>query len=96
MFDLPHDLRGQQDHATPNQGPTNELLPVSAPKSEHPYGSPAPRVSNEGARVDSPEDWTFLREFGDPTDEFYELDVQLRGLLDGGLDPQQMNLAVGA
>lgn len=32
----------------------------------------------------SPEDWAFLREFGDPTDEFYELDMQLRGMLDGG------------
>lgn len=41
-------------------------------------------VPNPGMNAPmTPEDWTFLREFGDPTDEFYELDMQLRGMLDG-------------
>jgi hypothetical protein len=39
----------------------------------------------------SPEDWGFLRDFGDSTDEFYEFDVQLRGLLDGGFESDQLN-----
>jgi hypothetical protein len=43
--------------------------------------------------VPSPDDWGFLRDFGDATDEFFELDVQLRGLLDGGFDPEQFNFS---
>ena len=30
------------------------------------------------------EDWGFLRDFGDASDEFFAFDVELRGLLDGG------------
>lgn len=80
MFDLPHELQGQNSEGQSNQ--------FNHPKRDHPYGSPVPRTNatatNESQQ--SPDDWTFLKEFGDPTDEFYELDVQLRGLLDGGLE----------
>jgi hypothetical protein len=36
----------------------------------------------------SPEDWSFLRGFGDESDDFYQLDVQLRGLLDGKFESE--------
>jgi hypothetical protein len=95
VFDLPHELRGQQDHTAPGQAAANLPTTFSQLKPEHPYGSPMTRLTNEPA-VDSSssEDWTFLKGFGDPTHEFYELDVQLRGLLDGGLDAHQANLTV--
>lgn len=32
-----------------------------------------------------PDDWSFLQSFGDPRDDFYALDVELRGLLDSEL-----------
>jgi hypothetical protein len=94
VYDLPHDLRSQHSHATQPLG--NSATVLNQPKSEHPYGSPAPRVASETPAQQnySPEDWTFLRDFGDPRDDFYELDEQLRGLLDGGLDPQQMTFIV--
>lgn len=40
----------------------------------------------------SPEDWTFLQEFGDSHDPFYELDVELRGLLDAGFNLDQIGV----
>jgi hypothetical protein len=43
--------------------------------------------------VPTPEDWSFLRDFGDATDEFFELDVQLRGLLDGGFESEQFTFS---
>jgi hypothetical protein len=55
----------------------------------------SPHVTLDGARLPaeplskaakgpSPtDDWEFLRDFGDPSDEFYILDEELRGLLDG-------------
>ncbi|PQE33951.1 hypothetical protein CJF32_00002811 [Rutstroemia sp. NJR-2017a WRK4] len=55
----------------------------------------SPQVTLDGARLPvetlskaakgpSPsDDWEFLRDFGDPSDEFYILDEELRGLLDG-------------
>jgi hypothetical protein len=49
--------------------------------------------SSSSSLIPSPEDWTFLKDFGDATDEFFELDVQLRGLLDGGFDVEQFNFS---
>lgn len=37
------------------------------------------------------EDWGFLRDFGDASDEFFAFDVQLRGLLDGGFGLDSIN-----
>lgn len=91
VYDLPQELRSQQDRF--NGGPS----PSYARKEEHSYGSPAPRAMMDARGVDgnsmpeTPDDWTFLREFGDPTDEFYELDMQLRGMLDGGMVAPQVN-----
>jgi hypothetical protein len=45
------------------------------------------------ALTPSPEDWGFLKDFGDAADEFFELDVQLRGLLDSGFDGEQFAFA---
>jgi len=58
--------------------------------------SPAPPRMPEGGNMSSaltpsPEDWSFLKDFGDATDDFFELDVQLRGLLDGGIDAEQFS-----
>ncbi|KAM3080029.1 hypothetical protein ACMFMF_003443 [Clarireedia jacksonii] len=40
-------------------------------------------LSNAGKGPSPTEDWEFLRDFGDPSDEFYTFDEELRGLLDG-------------
>lgn len=78
MFDLPQHLNEQR----PNEGGVSDQQPRWTAVTPHPAGDVPPNKVN----MQSPEDWTFLRDFGDPTDEFYELDVQLRGLLDGGFD----------
>ncbi|CZR69825.1 related to CHA4-transcription factor [Phialocephala subalpina] len=97
MFDLPHHLSDQRPNnqvpgtsndqpQTPQPGPQSSWTAVS----HHP-ASEASTSAPHTAATQSPDDWTFLRDFGDPTDEFYELDVQLRGLLDGGFDAAAFN-----
>jgi hypothetical protein len=84
MYDLPRHLQ---------ESANGQLL---QPKAQSPFNQATPRpeflstspslpanghVPREAAQ--SPEDWGFLRDFGDSTDEFYALDVQLMGLLNG-------------
>ncbi|KUJ08652.1 uncharacterized protein LY89DRAFT_599174 [Mollisia scopiformis] len=85
MFDLPKHLDDQWPNNTTEQPQpqTTDQQPRWTAVPQHAAGD----VPISNAPTQSPEDWTFLRDFGDPTDEFYELDVQLRGLLDGGFDP---------
>ena len=94
MFDLPHELRRQQDHGqyNPAAGPTRQVATPGQTPSQHPYGSPVPQNAPNPASMKSPEDWTFLQEFGDSHDPFYELDVELRGLLDAGFNLDQIGV----
>ena len=63
-------------------------LPPHPPAPNMPFSPVATNVAgNESLQstfVPSTEDWTFLRDFGDTTDEFYALDIELMGLLEGG------------
>lgn len=70
----------------PPQSPSQRVLP--APPRVVGVGTPSSSL------VPSPQDWGFLRDFGDSTDEFYEFDVQLRGLLDSGFEPDQLNFTM--
>ncbi|KAE8451460.1 hypothetical protein EG329_004089 [Mollisiaceae sp. DMI_Dod_QoI] len=91
MFDLPQHLNDQ--HAN-NQTQGDPARPTQTPQSDQPRWtavSQKPTGIVPPSNTQSPEDWTFLRDFGDPTDEFYELDVQLRGLLDEGFDATTFN-----
>lgn len=88
MFDLPRHLQdstnGQLLQPKP-QTPFNQ----HTPRPEFLSASPSlPANGNFGLEpAQSPEDWGFLREFGDSTDEFYSMDVQLLGLLNGQIGP---------
>ncbi|KAH8597383.1 fungal-specific transcription factor domain-containing protein [Bisporella sp. PMI_857] len=75
-FDLNSELHGRLNVAptAPMQSPFGLPTPFSQNQDQKPNGS-------DGYL--SPEDWSFLNEFGDPTDDFYALDTDLRGLLDG-------------
>ncbi|OWO98541.1 transcription factor Cys [Marssonina coronariae] len=82
MFDLPPDLRNLNTH--------NRVLRSPSPEEKSGKLSALPasdgHQSSHGTETEqSPENWGFLRDFGDATDEFFELDVQLLGLLDGGI-----------
>ena len=89
MFDLPQELRHQGPGNPPSLKPDT---PLTQSNSNQGYMSPHPRIAGNGilspGQMKSPEDWSFLRDFGDETDDFYELDVQLRGLLDGKFEPE--------
>lgn len=77
MFDLPRT--------------SQEPLPTQTPRTVPEWGAGAPLPPaplRDGSLVPTPEDWGFLRDFGDASDEFFELDVQLRGLLDGGFESE--------
>ncbi|KAK2627405.1 hypothetical protein QTJ16_003371 [Diplocarpon rosae] len=81
MFDLPPDLRNLNTHRvlrSPSPEAKSEKLSVPPATDGH-------QLSHGTGNEQSPEDWGFLRDFGDATDEFFELDVQLLGLLDGGV-----------
>ena len=84
MNDLPRHL----------QDPTNGRLLQPKPSSPFSQGTPRPEYLSVSPSVPPngnfprepsqvPEDWGFLREFGDSSDEFYALDVELLGLLNG-------------
>jgi hypothetical protein len=50
---------------------------------------PVPPMLQPNAGLDpslSPDDWTFLNNFGDPTDEFYTMDANFRYLLQNQFD----------
>jgi hypothetical protein len=66
----PHTSYAPQNHA-----PQNHHAPYPPPRQQQ-HQPPQPQQQH------SPEDWSFLQSFGDATDEFYALDVELRGLLD--------------
>ncbi len=89
VFDLPKNSQGPlpTPRTVPEWGPGTPQPPHLLDQTLLPA---PPRVPDNGSSssslVPSPEDWTFLKDFGDATDEFFELDVQLRGLLDGGFD----------
>jgi hypothetical protein len=97
VFDLP---RTSQEPL-----PTPRTVPEWGSGTPHPPQLPGrqtlspapPRIPESGnlssGLVPTPEDWGFLRDFGDATDEFFELDVQLRGLLDSGFDSEQFNFS---
>ena len=84
MYDLPRDLQDSKSGhilQSKSQTPYNQ----GTPRSD--YLSVSPSLPGNGNfprdLPQSPEDWSFLREFGDSTDEFYTWDVQLMDLLDG-------------
>lgn len=89
MYDLPRHLQdppnGQLLQPKP-QTPFNQ----SIPRPEYLSASPSLPTNGNFPRESSqaPEDWGFLRDFGDSTDEFYALDVQLLGLLNGQIGPE--------
>ncbi|KAG0651644.1 Citrinin biosynthesis transcriptional activator mrl3 [Hyphodiscus hymeniophilus] len=84
MYDLPRHLqdstKGQLLQSNPST-PFNQ----STPRPEYLSASPSLPANGNFPRESSQslEDWGFLREFGDSMDDFYALDVQLIGLLNG-------------
>ncbi|KAH8663623.1 fungal-specific transcription factor domain-containing protein [Tricladium varicosporioides] len=78
LFDLPKALQEPQLDAT-GALPAANGGPLGQPKLENAMppgagGAPLPGVSAE--------DWSFLRDFGDSSDQFFAWDVELRDLLD--------------
>jgi hypothetical protein len=75
----------------PNGQQAPSLTPTpTAYSHESPYSGnngPTPFTAINGTIPQKvqpiPEDWSFLESFGDPTDDFYTLDAEFRGLLDG-------------
>lgn len=91
MFDLPQDLRTLN---TPR--PIRSPTPEAGSASSKAYSAAATPTNGQGtAGEQSPEDWGFLRDFGDAGDEFFELDVQLRGLLEKNFDFELGNMSFG-
>jgi hypothetical protein len=70
---------------------TTEATPVSemnvGQSLSQPGGSFGNLLNPVTAQFPQPQaftdDWSFLRDFGDSTDQFYSWDVELRDLLDG-------------
>ncbi len=88
VFDLPQDLQSMSNNSKLLHSPSPEA------GANQTYSSAIPAPATNGYKSvlneQSPEDWGFLRDFGDAGDEFFELDVQLRGLLDGGFGLDNM------
>lgn len=59
------------------QSPTTRLPGGAFPATNGQTILPSPPQQQRQA----PDDWSFLRSFGDPLDDFYALDVELRDLL---------------
>ncbi|KAF4630992.1 hypothetical protein G7Y89_g7143 [Cudoniella acicularis] len=82
LFDLPRALQ------EPNSQETG-LVPQANMGQTSLQQKPVDNAASNGAIniVQSaplpPEDWSFLRDFGDSTDQFFAWDVELRDLLDG-------------
>ncbi|CAG8950628.1 hypothetical protein HYFRA_00002837 [Hymenoscyphus fraxineus] len=88
LFDLPQSLQQNASNDVPMQQSTNAMQGIS---QQQPAGhlTLIPPPSNEldppgtkATGVSSQANWSFLKEFGDSTDQFYSWDVELRNLLD--------------
>ncbi|TVY15995.1 putative transcriptional regulatory protein [Lachnellula arida] len=77
LFDLPQALQEPK----PVEIPAPETNGGSFASLLNPVTVPFPPAQPPSAFTD---DWSFLRDFGDSTDQFYSWDVELRDLLDGG------------
>lgn len=91
VFDLPPELRNSN---------TSQVLRSPTPESSIARQGDAsisvtPTVVANGhlpaGNAEIMDDWGFLRSFGDSTDDFFEFDAQLRGLLEAGFEPESMN-----
>ena len=88
MYDLPqalHDSIANESSMEPAAG--NKPLSNSGA-----IGHMTPLLSASHT-VSTPvitDDWTFLRDFGDSTDQFYDWDTELRNLLNSNL-PNDLN-----
>jgi hypothetical protein len=83
LYDLPQALRDSTKGISTIQHMTAAVKPV-------PYsgaiGHMTPlRSSPQIAATPGTEDWAFLRDFGDSTDQFYDWDTELRNLLNSNL-----------
>ncbi|KAL3425154.1 glucanase b [Phlyctema vagabunda] len=80
LYDLPRELSPPRAESLDNltqESYCNNLIDGNA-------SGILPHVETEGNSLQVPmEEWAFLRDFGDSTDDFYALDVELRGLLYG-------------
>ncbi|KAL2060119.1 hypothetical protein VTL71DRAFT_9941 [Oculimacula yallundae] len=97
MYDLPQELRSQNnsssialDSPTPEATHQNPRYPSvattptsTAAPAQDSVGYQPPAMEQQMPQMAN-EDWGFLRDFGDASDEFFAFDVQLRGLLDNG------------
>ncbi len=95
VFELPPELRDPANSAA-LQSSTTLYRTIPQPEYSTSIATPRP-VTNESLSTeigDPSEDWGFLRGFGDPTDEFFELDVDLRDLLDGEFALENVNFGV--
>jgi len=95
VFNMPKESQDLTSRTVPQWPSETQLSPQSPSQRLLPALS---RVVGVGAPssslAPSSEDWGFLRDFGDSADEFYEFDVQLRGLLDGGFEPDGLNFSM--
>ncbi|KAH7318942.1 fungal-specific transcription factor domain-containing protein [Rhexocercosporidium sp. MPI-PUGE-AT-0058] len=102
MFDLPQELQ------VPNNSKPRTLrspTPEGSQGQRYLSGTttPAPAPISNGIHSSTmeqipqmpTEDWGFLRDFGDASDEFFAFDVELRGLLDGGYGLDNINNYAG-
>jgi hypothetical protein len=83
LYDLPQELQDSATDVSAIQHTTATVKPV-------PYsgaiGHMTPlRSSPQLAPMSAMEDWAFLRDFGDSTDQFYDWDTELRNLLNSNL-----------
>lgn len=84
MYDLPQEL---QDTRSTETGPVpqmtvdqHSLQPGSLGNVLNPVTAPLPPTQPQTFT----DDWSFLKDFGDSTDQFFSWDVELRDLLDSG------------
>jgi hypothetical protein len=84
MYDLPRHLQDSKNGQL-LQPKTQTPFNQGTPRPEYLSASPSlPANGNFPRESPQPlEDWGFLRDFGDSTDDFYAWDVQLMGLLNG-------------
>lgn len=100
VYDLPSELKPNGRAMSANPPPNNHpqqpysTTPLQSPGTT-PFtainGSfqpqppqPTPQPQQPQPQPDEQIDWSFLKEFGDPTDEFFTFDGELRSLLEGG------------
>ncbi|RFU27423.1 hypothetical protein B7463_g8922, partial [Scytalidium lignicola] len=85
-FDLPHELPSPDitQHKPLVSRPTPQLAATQVLPHQDPGMILTSTVVTSGLPQDQTvaDEWMFLRDFGDSTDEFYSMDQQLRGLLE--------------